>query len=247
MSFFGKKANCQALRKNSGYYIANKQSRATCKQVARDLFSVKCIVKRKSLCYTDFVLCILANRKEDCAVSSKILNRLIGIATQKYTGEYFWKIRARAKSGGIRKYIYGFKYQRLVAKFNASIPLSANIEGPFSLPHGISGIFISSGAKIGKNCTIFHQVTIGSNTLQDSRGQGCPTIGDNVYIGCGAKIIGGVHIGNNVRIGANCVVVSDVPDNCTVVLERPRMIQKENTMQNKYIGLRDYEHTEKQL
>lgn len=178
---------------------------------------------------------------------NKIFNRLIGIATQKYTGKSFWKLRERAKSGGVRKYIYGLKYQRLLAKFNASIPLSANIEGPFSLPHGISGIFISSGATIGKNCTIFHQVTIGSNTLQDSSGQGCPTIGDNVYIGCGAKIIGGVHIGNNVRIGANCVVVNDVPDNCTVVLERPRVIQKENTMQNKYIGLREYEHTEKQV
>ena len=51
---------------------------------------------------------------------------------------------------------------------------------------------------------------------------GAPVIGDNVYIGAGAKIIGGVRIGNNVRIGAGCVVVEDVPDNCTVVMPKPR-------------------------
>ena len=83
------------------------------------------------------------------------------------------------------------------------------------------------GAKIGRNCVIFHQVTIGSNTLSDSKKCGAPIIGDNVYIGCGAKIIGSVRIGNNVRIGANCVVTNDVPDNCTVVLNKPRVIQKE--------------------
>lgn len=50
-------------------------------------------------------------------------------------------------------------------------------------------------------------------------------IGDNVYIGAGAKIIGNVHVGNNVKIGANCVVFMDVPDNCTVVMPKPRIIR----------------------
>ena len=57
-------------------------------------------------------------------------------------------------------------------------------------------------------------------------GGGAPTIGDNVYIGPGAKIFGAIHIGNNVRIGANCVVFEDVPDNATVVLPKPRIIIK---------------------
>lgn len=60
--------------------------------------------------------------------------------------------------------------------------------------------------------TIFHQVTIGR-----SRGK-APVIGDNVFIGPGAKIFGGIRVGNNVKIGANCVVFQDVPDNSTVVL-----------------------------
>ncbi|RWZ59098.1 serine acetyltransferase [Halobacillus fulvus] len=98
---------------------------------------------------------------------------------------------------------------------------------PF-FPHGINGVLISSGAVIGENAVIFHQVTIGSNTLKDSKGKGAPIIGGNCYIGAGAKIIGNVNIGNNVRIGANCVVVKDIPDNSVVVNQQSRIIQKSN-------------------
>jgi len=104
-----------------------------------------------------------------------------------------------------------------------------------SFPHGINGILISEGANIGQHCVIFHQVTIGSNTLTDTKKQGSPTIGDNVYIGCGAKIIGGVIIGNNVRIGANCVVTEDIPDNCTVVMGKPRVLKHIQQKDNTYI------------
>lgn len=62
--------------------------------------------------------------------------------------------------------------------------------------------------------------------MEEIGGGGAPTIGDNVYIGPGAKIFGAIHIGNNVRIGANCVVFEDVPDNATVVLPKPRIIIK---------------------
>lgn len=84
-------------------------------------------------------------------------------------------------------------------------------------PHGHQGIFISGDAKIGKNCVIFQQVTIGSNTLIDAKRFGAPTIGDNCYIGAGAKVVGNVTVGANCRIGANAVVYKDVPENCTVV------------------------------
>lgn len=79
------------------------------------------------------------------------------------------------------------------------------------------GLFIQHGyctdlsaREIGENCWINQRVTLGY------KGEGCPTIGNNVTIGVGAVVIGDIKIGNNVRIGANAIVVHDVPDNCTV-------------------------------
>lgn len=71
--------------------------------------------------------------------------------------------------------------------------------------------------------TVFYHI----KSLLEEIGGGAPVIGDNVYIGPGAKIFGAIHIGNNVRIGANCVVFEDVPDNATVVLPKPRVIIKD--------------------
>ncbi|MEG1497601.1 MAG: DapH/DapD/GlmU-related protein [Clostridiales bacterium] len=83
---------------------------------------------------------------------------------------------------------------------------------------------------------IFQQVTIGSNTLIDSKSNGSPNIGDNCYIGAGATIIGKIKIGDNVRIGANCIVTKNVPDNTIVVMNHPRMIFKEN-MDNRFFNI----------
>ena len=94
--------------------------------------------------------------------------------------------------------------------------------------HGLNGIVIAGGATIGKDAFISHQVTIGRSM------NGVPSIGDNIYIGPGAKIFGDIHIGNNVRIGANCPVFFDVPDNATVVLDKPRVIIK-NSEYNYYV------------
>lgn len=87
--------------------------------------------------------------------------------------------------------------------------------------HGINGIIIAEAAKIGKDCTILQQVTIGRSK------DGVPTISDNCFIGSGTKIFGRIKIGNNVRIGANCPIFLDVPDNATVVLPKLRIIQKQ--------------------
>ena len=83
------------------------------------------------------------------------------------------------------------------------------------------------GAKIGRNCVIYQQVTIGNNMIQDSKSYGAPTIGDGVFIGAGAIILGGVEIGNNCRIGAGAVVTKSIPDNCVVVSQPSRVIQKD--------------------
>lgn len=88
------------------------------------------------------------------------------------------------------------------------------------LPHGLNGIIISNDAQIGKNCTLYHQVSIAGGN------GGSPMLGDNVLVGAGAKIIGPIRIGNNVKIGAGCIVTINVPDNATVVMEHPRIILK---------------------
>lgn len=91
------------------------------------------------------------------------------------------------------------------------------------------------GGVIGDGCTILQHVTIGSNTLSDSEGKGAPSIGNNVFIGAGACVIGNVRIGNDVRIGANTTVYKDVPDNCTVVAAGGlRVIQTKVTRDNTF-------------
>ena len=77
------------------------------------------------------------------------------------------------------------------------------------------GIVINEQVVIGKNCNLSQQVTIGVSRRGERAG--VPTIGDNVYIGPGAKIFGKIQVGNNAAIGANCVVTRDVPDNGVVV------------------------------
>ena len=119
-----------------------------------------------------------------------------------------------------------FIYYSCLSGYGSWIGIESKIENVPVFPHGMYGIFVSDGAEIGKNAVIFQQVTIGSNTLADSRKQGSPVIGDNVYIGSGAKIIGNIRIGNNVRIGANCIVVEDIEDNSVVVMNKPRIIKR---------------------
>lgn len=127
------------------------------------------------------------------------------------------------------------RYRRLLFKMQSFLPLSKAISNNIIYPHGLSGVFISNGAIIGDRCVIFHQVTIGSNALPDSKNEGFPTIGKNCYIGTGAKIIGNVKIGNNVRIGANTVVTKDVPDNATVVGSKFRLIEHKEILDNRFI------------
>jgi len=80
------------------------------------------------------------------------------------------------------------------------------------LPHPF-GIVIHSATKIGADVVIGHQVTIGGRELVVS----LPQIEDGVYIGAGAKILGGIHIGRGATVGANAVVTKDVPDAAIVV------------------------------
>jgi serine O-acetyltransferase len=95
----------------------------------------------------------------------------------------------------------------------ADIPLNSRLGGGLRLPHP-NGIVIHPSAEIGPNCTIFQQVTIGAR-----KGR-VPTIGGEVEIYAGAKIIGKVHVGNHARIATNAVVLQDVPENGTTIDRR---------------------------
>jgi serine O-acetyltransferase len=161
--------------------------------------------------------------------------------------EEFWSHREKCLSArnGVSRVYHKLWVMKILRKNNAMIPEAASISGRIAFPHGLSGIFISQGAVIGKNCTLFHQVTIGSNTLPDTKNGGAPVLGNSVFVGAGAKIIGGIKIGNNVRIGANCVVVEDVPDNATVVMQKPRVIVHERAKENSFAGWTDFKTEDK--
>ena len=83
------------------------------------------------------------------------------------------------------------------------------------------GIIINPASVLGSNIKINQHVTIGG-----SGEGGCPVIEDDVYIGAGAKVLGAIRIGRNSRIGANAVVLQDVPDGATAVGIPARIIQK---------------------
>lgn len=82
------------------------------------------------------------------------------------------------------------------------------------IDHGM-GIVIGETAIIGDDCTIYHGVTLGGTGKDINKRH--PTLKNNVIVGCGAQILGNITIGNNVKIGANTVVLNDIPDNSTVV------------------------------
>lgn len=134
----------------------------------------------------------------------------------------------------------GWKYKLYTLyweTYGSFIGVDAVLEDGIVFPHKPLGVFISNWAHVGKNCVIYQQVTIGSNMLKDSKGYGAPYLEEGVYIGCGAKIIGNVHVGKNARIGANCVVVKDVPDNSVSFIREIETIMKDEALNNVNVAL----------
>lgn len=119
------------------------------------------------------------------------------------------------------------EFRNLVIYRHRKYPIRRRLIGLFYLPMDTlyldaleigGGLYIQHGfatmvaaKSIGENCWINQQVTIGYNGQGDP-----PVIGDNVTITCGAKVLGPIHVGNHVTVGANAVVIRDVPDNCVV-------------------------------
>lgn len=101
----------------------------------------------------------------------------------------------------------------------------ANIGKYLFIDHGM-GVVIGQTSVIGDNCTIYQGVTIGG-TGKVHVGKRHPTIGNNVMIGSGAKVLGNIIIGDNVLIGANTVVVDNISNNTTICGVKGKIIRKE--------------------
>jgi serine O-acetyltransferase len=114
-----------------------------------------------------------------------------------------------------------------VARFFTGIEIhpGAKIGKGVMIDHGM-GVVIGETAEVGDGCTIYQNVTLGG-TGKD-KGKRHPTIGDNVLIGSGAKVLGPFKVGNNSKIAANAVVLSEVPENSTCVGVPARVVIKNN-------------------
>lgn len=110
-------------------------------------------------------------------------------------------------------------------KYGFQIPVSTQIGSGFYIGH-FGTIVINEKAKIGENCNIAHGVTIGQANRGKSKG--CPIIGNKVWIGTGAIIVGKITVGSNVLIAPNSYVNFDVPDNSVVLGNPGKIIPKAN-------------------
>ncbi|EOX4793393.1 serine O-acetyltransferase [Vibrio alginolyticus] len=154
----------------------------------------------------------------------KELVRLIKLDVAQSGNSYlnsFFNANVRAViSYRINRYVYESISKKLAfimhnrdrLKYSVDIYPSADIGPGFVVAH-IGGIVIGAKVKIGSNFTIQSNTTIG----QKNTNSGVPSIGENVYLGAGSRILGSVKVGSNVLIGANSVVVHDTRDNVTIV------------------------------
>ena len=101
----------------------------------------------------------------------------------------------------------------------------AKIGRRFFIDHGM-GVVIGETAEIGDDCTLYHGVTLGGTSWE--KGKRHPTLGNNIIIGAGAKVLGPIHIGENARIGSNAVVVNNVSSGATIVGVPGRPIEQKD-------------------
>ncbi|MDK0908199.1 serine acetyltransferase [Clostridium perfringens] len=123
----------------------------------------------------------------------------------------------RIKNKIIRKMAY------LLCGVMKDLELGGEIGSGLTIYHGFASVI--EPKKIGENCSIYQNVTIGRRQIK-GRDFDKPIIGNNVNIYAGAIVVGGIYIGDNVNIGAGSVVLTDIPNNCTVVGNPSRIIKK---------------------
>lgn len=137
------------------------------------------------------------------------------LAYQEFRNVFYYRL----ERGTIGAHLIA-KLARRIWRPVDSFDLSCADIGPgLVVRHGYSTILTAE--RIGANCFVHHEVTIGWH----DEGDHAPRVGDNVFVGAGAKILGAITVGSNVRIGANAVVLDDVPDGCTVAGVPARIVR----------------------
>lgn len=121
-------------------------------------------------------------------------------------------------------------------RLGINIPYQTAIGPGFYISH-FTGVFVNARCRIGKNCNLSQGVTLGLANRGPRKG--VPTLGDNVYLGPGVKVVGAVHIGDNVAVGANAVVTSDLPANAVAVGIPARVISEDGS--TGYVARTEYE------
>ena len=130
------------------------------------------------------------------------------------------------------KFLARYISQRTRHKTGIEIHPGATIGKRLVIDHGM-GIVIGETTEIGDDCLIYQGVTLGG-TGKDT-GKRHPTIGNNVLIGCGAKVLGPFTVGDNSRVAANAVVLSEIPEDCTAVGAPARVVKKKGEKVD-YVG-----------
>ncbi|MBR0566561.1 serine O-acetyltransferase [Azoarcus sp. L1K30] len=131
----------------------------------------------------------------------------------------------------MRKWRYAARLMSFLGRVftNVDIHPGARIGRRFFIDHG-AGVVVGETAEIGNDVTLYHGVTLGGTTWNP--GKRHPTLGDHVVVGAGAKILGAITIGSRVRVGANSVVVKNVPSDRTVVGIPAKVVRREAPMLN---------------
>ena len=187
------------------------------------------------LIYTDFY------RVTNSLSVGKFINSLFN--NEGFTYCFWMRVCAYLRGNFVFRYPFYYIAKGILRhykyKYGISIPFSVSIGPGFYIGH-FGGIFVNPAAKIGKNCNISQDVTLGVK----NRGQnmGSPIIGDNVYLGPGVKVFGKINISNYVAIGANCVVTKDIPENSVVVGIPGKVISEQGS--SSYINRTDYKNFE---
>jgi serine O-acetyltransferase len=156
---------------------------------------------------------------------SGIKGFLRGLFIPGFRYMYLLRKASKCRKYSISWLFYTLLKQRYTFKYGYQIPTITDIGEGFYIGH-FGTIVINGKAKIGRNCNIAHGVTIG----QANRGKlkGCPTLGNNVWIGTGSVIVGNINIGSNVLIAPNSFVNVDVPDNSLVIGNPCKIVDKVN-------------------